>query len=105
MYNTTSMLRTIGLILGTRPLTHYDAAATPMWKAFQRKPDLRPYQLEPPGVSLTERNPVQNKLAARSAKLDLSEADRIEDEEMNDILYLGIQGRPAPSALRSWFGQ
>jgi len=103
MYNTTSMLRTMGLILGTRPLTHYDAAATPMWKAFQSKPDLRPYVLAPAQVSLTERNPEQHKLAARSAKLDFSEADRIDDEDMNDILYLGIQGRRAPAALRSWF--
>ena len=103
MYNTTSMLRTMGLILGTRPLTHFDAAATPMWKAFQAKPDLRPYELEAARVSLTERNPERNKLAARSAKLDFTEADRIDDAEMNDILYLGIQGRRAPAALRSWF--
>ncbi len=103
MYNTTSMLRTIGLILGTRPLTHFDAAATPMWKAFQAKPDLRPYAIEPARVSLTERNPAEHKLAARSAKLDLSEADLIDDDEMNDILYLGIQGRTAPAPLRSWF--
>jgi hypothetical protein len=103
MYNTTSMLRTMGLILGTRPLTHFDAAATPMWNAFQSKPDLRPYELEAPRVSLTERNPPDHKLAARSARLDFSEADRIDDEEMNDILYLGIQGRRAPAALRSWF--
>ena len=103
MYNTTSMLRTMGLILGTRPLTHFDAAATPMWNAFQAKPDLRPYDLEAPRVSLTERNPPEHKLAARSAKLDFSEADRIDDQEMNDILYLGMQGRKAPAALRSWF--
>jgi hypothetical protein len=103
MYNTTSMLRTMGLILGTRPLTHFDAAATPMWNAFQAKPNLQPYVLEAPRVSLTERNPAEHKLAARSAKLDFSEADQIDDEEMNDILYLGIQGRRAPAALRSWF--
>ncbi len=105
MYNTTSMLRTMGLILGTRPLTHFDAAATPMWRAFGNQADLRPYVLEPARVSLTERNPATHKLAARSAKLDFSEADLIEDSEMNDILYLGIQGRKAPAPLRSWFVQ
>jgi len=105
MYNTTSMLRTMGLILGTRPLTHFDAAATPMWRAFQNEANLRPYVLEPARVSLTERNPATHKLAARSARLDFSEADLIEDVEMNDILYLGIQGRKAPAPLRSWFVQ
>jgi len=57
MYNTTSMLRTIELILGLHPLTHFDAAATPMWAAFQSEPDPAPYTAEAPRVSLTERNP------------------------------------------------
>jgi DNA-binding beta-propeller fold protein YncE len=105
MYNTTSMLRTMGLILGTRPLTHFDAAAMPMWRAFQHQPDLRPYELEAPRVSLTERNPANHPLAARSLKLDFSEADLIPDAEMNDILYLGMQGRPAPPPVRSWFAE
>lgn len=103
MYNTTSMLRTMELILGLKPMTHFDAAAVPMWRAFKNQPDLRPYELEPARVSLTERNPSNTKLAARSAKLDWSEADLNEDAEMNDILYLGIQSRPAPKPLRSWF--
>jgi DNA-binding beta-propeller fold protein YncE len=103
MYNTTSMLRTMGLILGTRPLTHFDAAATPMWRAFGSVADVRPYQAERPRVSLTERNPGGTTLAARSAVLDFREADLIDDGELNDILYLGIQGRPAPAPVRSWF--
>ena len=76
-----------------------------MWRAFDNKPDLRPYVLEPARVSLTERNPATHKLAARSEKLDFSEADLIEDAELNDILYLGLQGRRAPAPLRSWFVQ
>jgi len=35
MYNTVSMLRTIGLILGLAPMTVFDAAAQPMTAAFQ----------------------------------------------------------------------
>ena len=34
MYNTTSMLRTMELILGMRPMTHFDAGARPMNTAF-----------------------------------------------------------------------
>ncbi len=34
MYSTTSMLRTIELILGIPPMSQYDAAATPMWRCF-----------------------------------------------------------------------
>ena len=36
MYNTTSMLRTMELILGLRPMTHFDAAARPMWISRRR---------------------------------------------------------------------
>ena len=34
MYSTSSMLRTIELILGLPPMSQYDASATPMWKCF-----------------------------------------------------------------------
>jgi hypothetical protein len=30
-------------------------------------------------------------------------SDRIDDHELNDILYQGIQGRPAPPTVRSIF--
>jgi YVTN family beta-propeller protein len=35
-YNTLSMLRTVELLLGLKPMTHFDAAAQPMWSAFAR---------------------------------------------------------------------
>jgi len=102
-YNTVSMLRTMELILGLPPMTHFDAAAQPMYTAFTSTPDLSPYQAEMPRVSLTERNPDRGALAARSLRLDFSEADRIDDAELNDILYLALQGRPAPPPVRSIF--
>ncbi len=56
-YNTASVLRTIGLILGLRPMTQFDAAATPMGIAFQPEPDTTPYTAVKPRVPLDERNP------------------------------------------------
>jgi hypothetical protein len=44
------MLRTIELIVGLRPMTHFDAAARPMSAAFASKPDPRPYEAEKPKV-------------------------------------------------------
>ena len=55
MYSTSGMLRTMELILGVPPLTQYDAAATPMWAAFQQQPDLRPYDCLPAQVPLDEK--------------------------------------------------
>jgi YVTN family beta-propeller protein len=50
MYNTTSMLRTIELLLGLHPMTQFDAAARVMTGAFQRSPDPAPYIAVKPRV-------------------------------------------------------
>ncbi len=57
MYNTTSMLRTIELILGLSPLTQFDAAATPMWAAFSEEPGTVTYTAVKPETPLIKRNP------------------------------------------------
>lgn len=103
MYNTVSVLRTIELILGLKPMTHFDAGARPMYSAFSAQPDIRPYMAETPQVSRTERNPSGTALAARSARLDFSEADLVDDHEMNEILWLGIKGIESPAPRRSIF--
>jgi len=103
MYNTTSMLRTMELILHLRPMTHFDAAARPM--TFARQGVFTPYQAEKPRISLEERNPQNSTTAARSARLDFSEADLNDDDEMNDILWLAIKGTNPPPPVRSLFGK
>ncbi|HUS08642.1 MAG TPA: alkaline phosphatase family protein, partial [Bryobacteraceae bacterium] len=105
MYNTTSILRTIELIVGLRPLTHFDAGARPMSAAFSGTPDVKPYVAEKPRRSLKEVNPENTPLAARAAKLDLSEADRIDDDEMNDILWAAIRKTDPPAPVRSFFAK
>jgi hypothetical protein len=103
MYNTASVLRTIELILGLNPMTHFDAGARPMHAAFQAMPDLAPYTAEKPRVPLDQRNPAASPTAARSLRLDFSEEDRIDDNELNDILWLAVRGSPAPAPTRSYF--
>ena len=105
MYNTASMLRTIELILGLRPMTHFDAAARPMASVFQARPEARPYTAEKPRIRLDERNPAAGEAAARSRRLDFSEADRIDDDELNRILWMGLRGEPAPVPTRSLFSR
>ena len=45
MYSTSSMLRTMELILGIPPMSQYDAAATPMWRCFSKTPIISHLQL------------------------------------------------------------
>jgi YVTN family beta-propeller protein len=110
-YNTAAMLRTMELILGLKPMTHFDAAAMPMWNAFSPKPDAAPYTAVIPRQDLNERNPgpvaaAQGaSLAARSERMDFSEADRIDDDELNDILWRAIKKTDPPAPTRSIFGR
>ena len=103
LYNTTSMLRTVELILGLRPMTHFDAAAPPMWQAFANKPDPAPYTAERARIPLDQRNPANTATARRSEALDFSEADRIDDDELNDILWRALKDATPPAPVRSYF--
>ncbi|HEX8971765.1 alkaline phosphatase family protein [Oryzihumus sp.] len=53
-YSQINMVRTIEQILGAQPLNQKVAAATPMYDAFQSKPDLTPFSAVPNQISLTE---------------------------------------------------
>ena len=56
-YSSTSVLRTIELILGLRPMTQFDAAATPLFRAFGTAAEARPYEAVIPAIDLNDRNP------------------------------------------------
>jgi DNA-binding beta-propeller fold protein YncE/phospholipase C len=105
MYNTTSMLRTMELILGLQPMTSFDAGAKPMFAAFAQQPDSKPWTAEQPRIPLDTKNPPNNPTAARSARLDFSEADRIDDNELNEILWRAIRGTEPPPPVRSYFSR
>ena len=104
LYNQTSVLRTMELILGLRPMTQFDAGSRPMWTAFQPVADTKAYAAEKPRYPLDERNPKQSATAARSAQLDFSDADRINDDELNEILWRSIRRTEPPVPVRSFFG-
>ncbi|GAA2492623.1 bifunctional YncE family protein/alkaline phosphatase family protein [Terrabacter carboxydivorans] len=53
-YSQINMVRTIEQILGAQPLNQKLAAATPMFDAFQSKPDLTPFTTLPNQIPLTE---------------------------------------------------
>jgi len=106
MYNTTSVLRTMEFLLGLRPMTHFDAGARPMTAAFQSTPDPAPYAAEKPRISLTEKNPANAPGAAASLQMNFEEADRIDDDELNGILWRAIRRDVAPPPpVRSFFGR
>jgi len=105
MYNTTSMLRTMEMLLGLRPMTHFDAGARPMTSAFQSQPNPATYTAEKPRISLEERNPATAPGAALAARMNFEEADENDDDELNDILWRAIRKDAPPPPMRSIFGR
>jgi hypothetical protein len=95
MYSTSSLVRTIELILGLAPMTQYDAAATPMWRCFSTTPDLTAFASLPSNVDLTEVNPGGTHLAAMARGLDLSRVDRAPDDLMNAMVWKAVKGEKA----------
>ena len=95
-YSTVSMIRSIELMLGLSPLSQYDAAARPMFASFTDKADLTPYVHEPARIDLNEVNAPTAYGAERSLKMNFDEYDKIDDFELNEILWRAIKGKDAP---------
>jgi phospholipase C len=74
-YSTVSILRTMELILGLKPLSEYDATAVPLYAAFTAKPQMRPFDAIAPKVSLTSRNAAGAYGAKVSSALDFTHPD------------------------------
>ncbi len=105
MYSTSSMLRTMELILGLPPMTQYDAAATPMCNSFTPVPDFPPYQLREAMVDLEEKNIAGAYGSKRSAEMNLTEGDATPDVEFNEIIWKSVNGEDSqmPAPVRSAF--
>jgi YVTN family beta-propeller protein len=105
LYTTSGMLRTIELILGLPPMSQYDAAATPMRASFQERPDGRPFSARPARIAVGEKNAADAFGAEASSRMDLSEADRAPDRELNEIIWRSVRGSDSspPPPVRAAF--
>ncbi len=105
MYTTSSMLRTMELILGLPPMSQYDAAAIPMYGSFTNKADLTPFKKLPATFDLNEKNQKDAPGAVRSAQLDFSKEDAAPDIEFNEIIWKSVKGANSqmPAPVRSAF--
>jgi hypothetical protein len=101
-YTTTGVLRTIELVLGLEPMSEYDAAATPMYNAFQPTPNLSAYAQIQPNVAFNEMNTASSFGAAASLAMDFSDADLTPEQPLNEIIWRSVKGdQPMPPPRRS----
>ena len=104
-YTTTSMVRTMELILGLPPMTQHDAAARAMWRCFTPQADVTPFVHLPNNVALDELNVKASKYQAMSETYDFTKEDNVPDVEFNQVLWHGLKGEhvPYPPLRRSAF--
>jgi YVTN family beta-propeller protein len=100
-YDTTSMLKTMELILGMKPLTQFDTAATPMLNTFTTHPNFKPYVAVGPTYPLDRLNGQNAPLAQESSKMDFSREDAAPDDQLNLAIWKATKGNvPYPKDLK-----
>ena len=104
MYSTSSVLRTMELILGLSPMSQYDAAATPIRNCFTSNPDPEPFKALPATYDINERNGKDTSSSAH-VKFDLSREDLVPERAFNEVLWKAIKGPASkyPGSKRAAF--
>ena len=82
------------LILGLKPMSQFDAAATPMFNSFQATPDLRPYQALSINVDLEARNSVR--AWGGQLKMNVAREDAVDDLLLNEVVWRSVRGPDSP---------
>jgi hypothetical protein len=106
LYTTSSMLRTMELLLGLPPMTQYDAAAPPMYASFRTTPDLEGYAAISPKIDVQQRNTALAWGARESQEMDFDDVDRAPMFALNEIIWKSVKGAASAMPLpvhRFWF--
>ncbi len=105
LYSTASLLRSLELMLGLRPMSQFDAVARPMMDCFTPTPDFRPYTVEPVHVSMTATNLASAWGARESSKMNFAKEDAADDLRLNQIVWRSVKGAhsPMPAPVHAGF--
>ncbi len=106
LYTTSSMLRTMELLLGLPPMTQYDAAAMPMYGAFGTAADLTGYKAIAPRIDVNAKNGENAWGARASLEMNLDVVDEAPMFALNEILWKSVKGADSEMPLpvhRYWF--
>ncbi len=86
-------------------MTHFDAGARPMLNSFAQQPNTAVFTAIAPKVSTTERNAENAAGTKESARMDFSEADRVDDDELTAVVWRAIKHADPPPPTRSAFAR
>jgi len=106
-YDNLSLIRSLELILGMKPLGLFDNLATPMYDAFTGTPSNdSSYTALQPNMNLLERNGPAAPGAKTSQSFNLQQPDHIPQRTLDKILWQSVHGPhaqpppPGPNAVR-----
>jgi YVTN family beta-propeller protein len=104
-YSTSSMLRTIELILGLPPMSQYDASATPLWRCFNNTAGHKPFSVRPCLVNLNDKNTLVNEWSELSESFNFAREDRCPDAQFNTVIWKAVKGldRDCPAPVHAAF--
>jgi len=101
LYTTSGLLRTMELIVGMKPMSQYDAAATPMYKCFSPIANTEPYNLIQESFDINTRNTAYNEGVRKSESMNFAKEDMAPAYELNQIIWEAVKGEgskmPAPT--------
>ena len=100
-YSQITLVRTIEQILGAQPLNQKVAAATPMYDAFQSKPDNTPFDAVPNQVPLTEGVSTPPDCGADTLGLDGAAARRL-NARVADKVAVPAAERAVAAQWEAW---
>ena len=104
-YTTTSILKTIELILGMQPMSQYDAGAEALWRCFDKTPNAKGFITKPLQFDINEKNTVRSAMQRKSETFNFKKEDSINDHDFNEVLWKGLKGESAlvPAPKRAAF--
>jgi DNA-binding beta-propeller fold protein YncE len=105
MYTSSSVLKTMELILGLKPMTQFDLSAAPILNPIVNVPDLKFYDAVKPLIDLNEKNRAGLFGGERCEELNLAVEDAVPEREFNEILWKAVKGEDSelPPLTRSAF--
>ena len=96
LYSTSSMVRSIELLLGMPPMSQYDAAAMPMYASFGTESQATPFDVIQPKIDVNAKNQKGDYGSDESRKMDFSDVDRAPMHALNEIIWKSIKGADSP---------
>ncbi len=96
LYSTSSMVRSIELLLGLPPMSQYDAAAMPMYASFGTDAQATPFDVIQPKIDVNAKNKKGDYGSEESKKMDFTDIDRAPMHALNEIIWKSVKGADSP---------